>query len=133
MHLHPSLSVSFFLPPSPCKMLGVSGCLQPKWNPLENKVSSQGRRNLSSQLPPCHPTIRLSPLSPTKLRGARSPRASAIGRGPSCVPHLGWVFLPLNSSNAPLWSFAGQWFRPLRPFPPLLSSSPRHPSTPVLF
>lgn len=57
----------FFLPSS-CKMLGASGCLQPKWNPLENKVSSPGRRNLSSQLPPRLPTIRLSPLSPTKLR-----------------------------------------------------------------
>lgn len=82
----------FLYPPS-CMMLGASRCVPSKWMAPQGK---QGllRREEESVVPtspqlPDHPAL---PSLPQKLREARSPRASTIGRGPSCVHTLGGFF-----------------------------------------
>lgn len=69
-----------------------------------------------------------SPLSGTNSAepGPLAPPRLVAGHH---VSTLGWVFFAFNSSIAPLWSLAAQWFRPLRPFSPFLPlPSPLHTS-----
>lgn len=82
-----------FLYPSSCVMLGASGCLPSKWMEPDGNQGLLRREEKSvvptSPQPTDHPAL---PSFSHKLRGARSPGASAIGRGPSCVDTLGGSF-----------------------------------------